>query len=276
MTMKKWFSAILLLLFVISTVMPTCFASEEADAMLEEGWRYYQGDGVEQNQPRGIAMMLKAAEDGSKNAMLRLGYLCAYGQGVNVSKEYKEGSDAELAFEWFNKIAEAGDPEMAGAAFISVGYNYLLGNDESIPEDTAQAVHCFEKAEELGVYDANDVLAVFYTYGAIVDKDPDKALSLLMEGARAGVSICEQAIEEYAYSYFAGTDEMLDINFETAFKYYEALTEFDNPRAMYNIGMLYAYGLGTAKDTEKGIEWVQNAADAGLDMAKEALPGLKA
>lgn len=274
--MKKWFSAILLLLFVFLTVIPNCFASEDADAMLEEGWDYFQGNGFEQNQPKGAAMMLKAAEEGSTNAMLRLGYLCVYGQGRFVSKDYKEGEDANLAFEWFNKIAESGNTEMAGAAFISVGYNYLLGDDESIPEDTAQAVRFFERAEELGIYDANDTLGIFYTYGAVVDRDPDKALALYLEAIRAGNERCEHAAEEYAYAYYAGTDPLLDINFETAFKYYEALTEFDNPRAMYNIGMLYLYGLGVAKDQEKGIEWVQKAADAGLEMAKEALPNFKA
>ena len=273
--MKKIIAAGLAFLLLF-TIASSCFADEDAEAMLEEGWKYFQGDGVEQDQPRGIALILKAADAGSTNAMLRLGYLCAYGQGMFVSKDYKEGEDANLAYSWFNKIAESGDVEMAGTALISVGYNYLLGDNEAIPENTAEAVRFFEQAEKLGVYSANDVLAVFYTYGAIVDKDPDKALSLLVEGANAGYSICEQAIEEYAYSYYAGGDMLLDINFETAFRYYEALTAFNNPRAMYNVGMLYIYGLGVSMDKEKGIEWVQKAADAGLEMAQVALPSLKA
>ena len=52
------------------------------------------------------------------------------------------------------------------------------------------------------------------------------------------------------------------------------LTEFGNERAMYNVGLLYEYGLGTSKDHAKAIEWVTKALDAGYEPAKAMLEEL--
>ena len=140
-----------------------------------------------------------------------------------------------------------------------------------MPEDTATAIMFFEKAREIGVYAANNVLGLIYTYGATVNRDPDKALEYFLEGLENGYDDCEQSIEEFAYAYYAGTDQDIDINFNTAFKYYSALTEYENTRAMYNLGLLYYYGLGVSPDQEKGVEWIQKAADLGDEVALEML-----
>ena len=40
---------------------------------------------------------------------------------------------------------------------------------------------------------------------------------------------------------------------------------------MYNLGLLYYYGLGVSPDQEKGVEWIQKAADLGDEVALEML-----
>ena len=292
--MKKTIYGIFSILLVFSLIfsMATICVAEETekkhdlgidpsilsnpDALFAEGMKYFTGDGVDQDIAKGCALIYAAANQGSTDAMMQMGYLCAYGFGPAFDKDFVEGSDPVVALNWFMKVAEIGDLTNAAFSIIETGYDYLLGRNESIPENTAAAIMFFEAAEKLGVYNANDTLGIFYTYGAVVDRDPDRALQLFVEGAKAGNKECEQAIEEYGYAYYAGTDDAIDINFTTAFQYYSALTEFNNERAMYNVGLLYMSGLGVSQDQAKAEEWIQKAADAGYEPAKAALKSLKA
>lgn len=279
MNIKRLFSvffSLFLIISLISALVITSFAEEsDAEALFSDGWRYFNGDGVAQDQMKGISLMKQAAETGSVDAMLQIGYFCAYGFAPYISDNFLDGSEASLALSWFTKVADAGDIDTAAAAMIDLGYSYLLGDDDVfIQDDPAAAFSFFEKVESLGVYDVNDILGFFYTYGAVVDRDPDKALELFMEGARSGSADCKYSIEQYAYAYYIGSDPLLDINYGTSFKYYNALTEFDNPRAMFNVGLLYLYGLGVSPDRDHGIMWITKAADAGFTVAQEMLDSL--
>ena len=267
--------SILLFFSLLFGNLVVSFAEDESvsdpEALLSEGLKYFNGDGVDQDLIKGSSLILDAANSGSVNAMMQIAYLCAYGYGSSFYDDFEEDSSPSLALAWFAKVADVGEIDTAGYAIIKMGYDYLLGRNERIPENTEAAVMFFEKAEELGIYAANDVLGIFYTYGAIVDRDPDKALELLLEGFKNGYEDCGQYIEEYAYAYYAGTDQDIRINFSTAFKYYYALAELNNTRAMYNLGLLYIYGLGVSPNQEKGVEWIQKAADMGDKVAAEML-----
>ena len=275
---KKIFLGFLSFLLIPSILIGCagfCFAEEDADILLAEGWKYFNGDGVPQDQLKGISLMKQAAEAGSVEAMLQMGYFCAYGFASYIADDYEEGSDASLALSWLTKVAETGDNESAAVSMIDLGYSYLLGDEDAlILEDPVAAFNFFEKAESLGIYAANDILGFFYTYGAVVDRDADKALALFVKGARAGFTDCLYSIEQYAYAYYAGTDSLLDINYGTSFQYYLALTDFDNPRAMYNVGLLYLYGLGVSLDQDQGIAWLKKSADSGFSVAQEMLDSL--
>ncbi len=279
MKMKRTVSFVLALMLLSSLLAnAACFADDTADQVYAEGMAYIIGDGVEQDLKKGGDLLLAAADAGSIDAMISLGYFCAYGTGSVFIEDYEKGMDPVYALEWFVKAANEGtedDKETAAYSIIETGYNYLLGKDERIPEDTAAAVMFFEEAEKLGVYEINDILGIFYTYGSVVERNPDRALELFLEGARAGYKECEYTIEDYAYAYYAGTDEAIDINFGTSFQYYKALTAFDNTRAMYNVGLLYIYGLGVSADRDEGIKWITRAASLGDDRAKEMLETLK-
>lgn len=271
--------AFLLLFFLFAGDTAICFAADTADEMYAQGMAYFTGDGVEQDIKKGSEMLLAAADAGSIDAMMSLGYFCAYGTGSIIIKDYEKGMDPVYALKWFTRAANEGnadDKETAAYSIIEIGYNYLLGKDERIPEDTVAAVMFFEEAEKLGVYEINDILGIFYTYGSVVDRDPDRALEIFLEGARAGYKECEYTIENYAYAYYAGTDDAIDINFATSFQYYKALTAFNNTRAMYNVGLLYIYGLGVSADRDEGIKWITRAASLGDDRAKEMLETLTA
>lgn len=52
-------------------------------------------------------------------------------------------------------------------------------------------------------------------------------------------------------------------NFDEALRWWKEAAKFGYPLAMNNIGLLYANGQGVAKDTKKALAWWQRSADLG-------------
>lgn len=266
-------------LFVFSAVLQPLSiaedASSEADTLYEEGHRFLQHSDSEQDSATGLALIIAAASAGSAKAMVEVGTMYTAGLGNLLSEDYVEGSEAELAFSWYVKGAEAGAVDEAGEALSSDAFSYFLGSDDgSIQEDDAVALQYFQQAAEYGNPDAINMMVAFYTYGFGVEQDADKALELGSRLAEQGNAEALFVMEENAYAYYAGTKDGIEINFTTAFKYYAKLAEYGNERAMYNIGLLYEYGLGVSADHDKAIEWVTKALDAGYAPAEDLLSQL--
>ena len=53
-------------------------------------------------------------------------------------------------------------------------------------------------------------------------------------------------------------------NFENAFKWYKKGAESGDPTSMNNVGVLYLYGVGVAKDTSKANYWLKRAHEKGV------------
>ena len=247
----------------------------DADTIFEEGQRLLSDSSDPQNLAKGIGMIIAAANAGSAKAMVEVGILYSSGLGRLISNDFEEGSEVDLAYSWYVKGAEAGEPGLAGDALVSDAFTYFLGSDDdSVQEDDAAALMYFEKAAEYGNPNAINMMVAFYVYGFGVEQDPDKALELSSILADQGDKEALLAMEEFAYAYYAGTKDGIDINFATAFKYYEKLTEYGNERAMYNVGLLYEYGLGVSRDHDKAVEWITKAVDAGYEPAKAMLTEL--
>ena len=240
--------------------------------MYESGLQYLLGNGVEQDVATGISMIVEAANAGSTDAMIQVGIMFRSGLGKLLSDDFVEGTEADVALYWYEKAAEAGNVEAAKDAISTDAFSYFLGTEDgSIQEDDATALKYFKKAAEYGDPSAINMMVAFYTYGFGVEQDAEKALELSCRNADQGNEEALLALEENAYAYFSGNKDGIDINFSTAFQYYLKLTEYDNPRAMYNVGLLYEYGLGVTKDHEKAVEWLQKALDAGYEPAKSIL-----
>jgi hypothetical protein len=73
----------------------------DADAQVELGNCYYEGQGVKQDDGEGVAWIRKAAEQGLAEAQYTLGGFYEYGQGVE--------KDIDKAAEWYKKAADQGD-----------------------------------------------------------------------------------------------------------------------------------------------------------------------
>lgn len=276
--LQHFFAFILSIFIIISFSVPFSFAENsqlDADALYEQGQKLLSDGSDPQNLAKGIAMIIAAANLGSAKAMVEVGILYSSGLGKLISNDFEEGSEIDLAYSWYVKGAEAGEPGLAGDALASDAFAYFLGSDDdSIQEDDAAALMYFEKAAEYGNPSAVNMMVAFYIYGFGVEQDSEKALELSSKLADKGDEEARLAMEEYAYAFYAGNRDGIDINFATAFKYYEKLTEYGNERAMYNVGLLYEYGLGVSQDHEKAVEWLTKSHDAGYEPAKIMLSEL--
>ncbi len=112
-------------------------AAPDAAALLAEGVRYYQGEGVARDYQAALEKFRLAAESGNPAAQCWLG-LCHY-RGEGTPK------DAHAAYEWFSRSAEQGH---ANAQYY-LGCLYLRG--EGVPaKDLEHAVVWLKKAEQAG------------------------------------------------------------------------------------------------------------------------------
>ena len=265
---------ILLLLFCFSG-LTSCVLAADADSIYMEGMHYLEGDNPIEDVAKGIAMIAEAANSGSAKAMVEVGSLYSAGLGKLISNDFTPGDEADLALSWYEKGAEAGERALAATAISSDAFAYFLGSEErGIQEDDSIALKYFEKAAEYGDPEAINMMVAFYTYGFGVEQNPEKALELSSMLADQGNEEALLAMEENAYAYYAGNKDGIDINFSTAFQYYLKLTDYGNERAMYNVGLLYEYGLGVTPDHDKAIEWLTKALDAGYAPAKAMLEQL--
>ena len=275
--MKVLLSPFLIIAILFSLPLACAFAEEpetNLDVMYEEGQRLLASSDS-QDIAKGIALMLTSANAGSAKAMIQVGMMYTNGLGRLLSDDFEDGQEAQRALSWYEKAAENGEKEAAAAAIANDAFSYFLGSEDGpVKEDDVVALNYFMRAADLGDPRAINMMVAFYTYGFGVEQDPQKALELGSSLADKGDQEALYAMEENAYAYFSGNKDGIDINFNTAFEYYMKLTEYGNERAMYNVGLLYEYGLGTSKDHAKAIEWVTKAQDAGYEPAKAMLEEL--
>ena len=277
---RRFLTFLLIISIFLTSSYCIAFAADpdvqtDPDVLLEDGMRYLLGDGVDQDLLKGITMIAQAANEGSARAMIQVGIMYKTGLGKLLSEDFVDGTAADCALSWYIKAAESGEREAAAAIISSDAFTYFLGSEDgSIPEDDATALKYFEKAAEYGDPEAINMMAAFFTYGFGVEHDPDKALELSSQLADEGNAEALLSMEENAYAYYAGTKDGIDINFATAFQYYLKLTEYGNERAMYNVALLYEFGLGTPTDHEKALEWLTKAQEAGYEPASVMLTQL--
>lgn len=269
--------SLFLCIFVVASFFQLyVFAESEAiDAkeLYQQGQQLFaSGNADPQNLLKGIALTMAAAEAGSAEAMVQIGVFLNSGLGKLIYPDFEDGTEADLAYSWYVKAGEAGARSQAAEALSVDAFRYFLGTEDgSIVEDDAVALQYFQKAAEYGDPDAINMMFSFYAYGFGVEQDSDKALEVVSALADQGNDDALYLMEDFAYAFYAGNKDGIDINFETAFKYYLKLTDYENERAMYNVGLLYEYGLGVSKDHEKAVEWLTKAKEAGYSPAEGIL-----
>src|SRR3989344_3771491 len=146
--------------------------SGDADAQFELAGMYFRGEGVPQDDAKGIEWGQKSAAQGHSKAQYNLGMMYLNGEGVpkNVAK----------AVELLQKSAVQG----YARAQNNIGAMYESG--EGVPKDAAKAVEWFQKAAAQGNADAQFYLGVMYDDGNGVPEDSVLAYAWLNLAAAQG------------------------------------------------------------------------------------------
>ena len=265
------------------------------EAMNSLALLYAKGEGIKKDVPAALQWLQKAADKGDVYAMTDLGVFY---------RSPELGNDCVKAMEWYMKARDMGD----STALPPVGEICLEGKCEHA--DLNKAAAWMKKHADEGDGDACFFMAAFYSEHIGVDVDYGKAIDMLTKDADILIrknAPENEAIEQLFSMYDAAP--ISDTNRETILKWLELTadktnddgimaglgyiyTNKQNPTAddyakamtwstraadsgnatgYYNVGYLYANGMGVKKDEAKGFEWMMKGAEKGDKMAMQAV-----
>ena len=205
------------------------------------GYCYYEGEGVEKDFTQAAAWYLKAAEQGHAKAQQKLAVCYYSGDGVE--------QDFAQAFYWCKKSAEQ------GRVFAQYMLGILYYNGQGVEQDFKQAVFWCEKAAEQGDMDAQYSLGDCYLNAEGVEEDREKAVFWYTKAAEQGhVDSCV----ELAEIYLKGGDS----DFEKGIFWFREAAKTGEPKAMLQFGK-WLLGEEDYKsiDKDEGLQWLEKAAD---------------
>ena len=236
------------------------------------------------------------SEEGDMQARMILGLLYAEGTGCE--------RDVNAALVHLSSAAKHGVAE----AYRHMGDMYLA--DKLLPRDAAKALECYRSAAELGMTNAYETMGDIYRQGEIVPMDVARAIELYDMGAKEGhtsarekaemlkskreelyvigvnlrTSTPEQSFRAFAISasmgYVESYKEMarafrdgngIKRNRQQAYLWFEKAVEAKDDEALYEYGLCFSRGIGTAFDFKKAVEILAKAARLGNERAKAEL-----
>ncbi len=256
---------------------------------------YAKGNGVPKDVLAASRWLQKAAETGDPFAAADLAVFY---------RTPELGNDCKKAMEWYMKARDLGDT----GSLPAVGEIAMEGKCKDV--DMKPIADWMKKYADQDDVDACFFLAGFYTEAVGVEHNYPKAMNLLMKSADILIkhNIKEnEAIDELFDLYGSGNLQSNDMetllkwledaadkvndagmmagigfiytNKENATKrdYTKAMTwsmrsaDKGNPTGYYNVGYLYANGLGVLQDDKKGFEWIMKAAAKGDRVAMRTI-----
>ncbi|MDR0565346.1 MAG: SEL1-like repeat protein [Azoarcus sp.] len=232
--------------------------------MAAEGFRQAaeQGDAEAQCRLGEIYGLVKGANQNRKSKMIAtaLGFY----SGEKEAKWFEEESARwfQMATDVFRQAAEQGDVK---AQFELAGiYCWFLGGKEN----EEKGVQWFLKAAEQGHAEAQYELGYMYSTGwGVPWADANEALKWYEKAAEQGNSLADAQIARI----YAGVDELIEPDYAKALKWYLKLAEQNDLNAQYNVGILYAKGLGTEQNLAEAKKWLKKTVASGHTDAKKAL-----
>lgn len=183
-------------------------------------------------QPRSVAQEIKLAGD--------------YFMGHGVPQDLK------LAAYWYEKAAEAGDPQ----AQMQIGYFYETGT--GVDRNLVRAAHWYQLAASGGLVAAKVNLGSAYMWGAGMPKNPQLALQLFREAANQGSGLGACYLGDMYYS-----GDGVPQDREIAEQWYAKAAKMHNPRAEYHLGLLLFDVKDHPHDLRKAASLLRDAASQG-------------
>jgi len=214
------------------------------------------GWGMPANPELARRLAAEAIAGGVPQAHAVLGYLLQAGQGGPA--------DPVAAVQHFRQAAAAGD----GRACHGLGLAYLHGL--GVAKDPARAVEWFERGSERGAPFAKVALAELLIEGKGIAQNDERAVELL-DNAVLGEN--KVAFQVRAWMYEQGRGGPKDE--AAASRLYMRAAQDGLPFSQWRIGERLLSGTGMAQDRKAGRQWLEKAAAAGIDDAKERLAKLE-
>lgn len=150
---------------------------DNTDELVSMGIKYYNGEGVAQNEGKALEFLKKAAEKGHAHSMYNIGYII-------------EDDNPDEARKWYVKSAVAGDRQ-AMIILAQNYYNILNPNhqDKSTQEKT-WARKWYNRAADYGNRDGLYHMGLNYYFGWYDKKDESKAVKYFQIGMLFGSAQC--------------------------------------------------------------------------------------
>ncbi|GJM03050.1 MAG: hypothetical protein DHS20C08_15510 [Rhodomicrobium sp.] len=143
----------------------------ETQGMTNIGYMYETGKGTKKSLAEAVKWYRKAAEAGNANGMTNLGYMYETGRGI--------GTDLKQAFKWYKKAADTGLPR----AQNNLAYMYL--NGRGIRKNERTAFSFYQKSANKSFPNAMYMLGYMYELGKGVGKNQREAAKWVMKALKA-------------------------------------------------------------------------------------------
>ena len=178
----------------------------------------------------------------------------AYLTGRGVQKDEKQ------AAYWYEKAAEAGDPE----AQKEIGYFYQIGL--GVPIDPVRAVHWYRLSAAGGLLSGKVDLGVAYVWGVGVPKNTSLGEQLFREAAEKGSGVGACYLGDL---YLLGIGVKQDLS--AAEHWFEIGAKLHEPRAAFRLGSLLSTRVDQPRNFPRAADVLRKSADEGYIPAMHAL-----
>lgn len=189
------------------------------------------------------------ADAGNVEAMLDLGLAYSVGMGTPI--------DRVATVKWVRRAAELGHER---AQYV---YGQICQRGQYIPQDSTEAVRWFRLSAAQGNADAELSLAQAYEMGQGVAADRKESLLWLKLAATHGHPVAQS---DYA---FAILDEDDQARCEESAEWYRKSALQGNPKAMFNLAIMYQRGIGVPKDRINAYAWYLVSGMDGSEAIRE-------
>jgi TPR repeat protein len=185
-------------------------------------------------------------------------------QQIELAEAYFTGEgvaqDVKQAAYWFQKAAEAGNPEAQNL----VGYLYEAG--VGVPADPARALHWYQLAAASGSSDATLNIGVLYVLGLGVKKDVPTAAEYFHKAVDRGNGTGASYLGTLNYAGIGMRQDMA-----AAERWYTLGQKMNDPISTYNLGSLYSTAPDHPHDAAKAAGYLRQSAETGYVPAIHSL-----
>jgi len=225
---------------------------DDAQALYDEGSKYFSGVGAEQNYEEALKYFLPAADQGNAAAQNAIGLM--YAHGLGVEQNYEE------AVKYFRLAADQG----IDAGLYHLGMMYENGH--GVEQNYEEAVKYYRLAADQGNAWGQHSLGVMYAHGHGVEQSYEEAVKYFRLSAdQENVD----GLHDLGYMYYNGFG--IEQSYEEAAKYFKLAADQRDLDAQLFLAEMYYKGEGVEKNYKEAVKYFKLAADQGHPYAQYAL-----